>query len=346
MELTHLNLLTFFIFILIIWFIIFVFYELYQKQNNFNKTFDLLSNWKYFYIKYIFLMFSLFIILFASFWVKFWDRKIENSNKWIDMMFVLDVSKSMNVADITDSKYAYTRLDVIKDNISKYVVNHRGDRFGLIIFAWDAVSTIPLTIDHDLFLTLLKGVDYRNLTKQGSDFTKALWLWIDRFNNSDDRSKALVFISDWGDPDDRINKTSIEKLTKNIKWITYLVVWVWTNKWWRIITWRDAFGRYIYQKYKWEYVVSKINKNNLKDIAWALDWNYFNVSDVWDLKKLEKYTSDLEKKVYRRSTNWELWDFWRNLSIMSIISFILFILLYLFEEKIYYLNRKLLWQEK
>jgi len=45
------------------------------------------------------------------------------------MMFVLDVSKSMNVADIKDSNYKYTRLDVIKDSIAKFVVKHSEDRF-------------------------------------------------------------------------------------------------------------------------------------------------------------------------------------------------------------------------
>jgi hypothetical protein len=44
-------------------------------------------------------------------------------------MFVLDVSKSMNVADITDNNYAYTRLDSIKKSIANYVSKHVDDRF-------------------------------------------------------------------------------------------------------------------------------------------------------------------------------------------------------------------------
>jgi len=44
-------------------------------------------------------------------------------------MFVLDVSKSMNVADIEDSNYAYTRLDIMKKSISNFVVKHENDRF-------------------------------------------------------------------------------------------------------------------------------------------------------------------------------------------------------------------------
>lgn len=340
MELTNLNILTFLIFTGIIWFILFLFYKFYFNQLKFNKEFKLLGSSKYFYIKYIFLLLSLFIVLFWIFWVKYWEKQIKSNAKWIDMMFVVDVSKSMNVADITDSNYAYTRLDVIKKSIGDYVSSHREDRFWLIIFAWDAISTVPLTTDHDLFLTILSGVDYRNLTKQWSDFKKALSLWIDRFNNSDDRSKALIFISDWGDSEDDINKTEVRKMVSNVKWITYLVVWVWTNTWWKIITWRDAFWRYSYQKYKWQYVVSKINKSNLSDIKSALNWEYFEVSDVGDLQKLDKYTSSLEKKVYEKSINWELWDFWRNLAIIGFINFIIFIILYIFENKIYNLNLK------
>lgn len=338
MELTNLNFSTFLIFISILWFIFFLAYKFYFNQIKFNKEFNLLSVSKYFYIKYIFLLLSLFVVIFSIFWVKFWERQVKSDNKWIDMMFVLDVSKSMNVADITDLNYAYTRLDVIKDSISKYVASHREERFWLIVFAWDAVSTIPLTTDHDLFLTILSWVDYRNLTKQWSDFKKALQLWINRFNNSEDRSKALIFISDWGDIDDNINKGEIENLIWKVKWITYLVVWVWTNTWWKIITWIDVFWRYSYQQYKWEYVISKINKSNLNNIKSALNWEYFEVSNVGDLQKLDKYTSNLEKKIYKKSVNWELWDFWRTLAIIGFINFIMFIFLYIFEDKIYNLN--------
>jgi hypothetical protein len=35
----------------------------------------------------------------------------------------------MNVADIRDTNYGYTRLDVVKNAISKFVINHKSDRF-------------------------------------------------------------------------------------------------------------------------------------------------------------------------------------------------------------------------
>jgi hypothetical protein len=192
-----------------------------------------------------------------------------------------------------------------------------------------------------LFLTFLKWVDYRNLTKQWSDFEKALSLWIQRFNNDDNRSKALVFISDWWDVDDNIDKKNLENIINNVKWITYYVVWVWTNKWWKIITWRDIFWWYSYQQYKGKDVISKINKSNLNDIASVLDAEYIDVLDVWDLQKLNKSIDKLSKTVLKKDINWEKWDFWRVLTIFSFINFLIFIFLYLFDEKIYFLIKKI-----
>lgn len=329
MQFTDLNIISFLIFILILWSISFFAYKSYSKQSTFNKTFKLLSSKSNFYIKYIFLLFSLLIILMWIFGIKYWEIQNNLTANWIDVMFVLDVSKSMNVADISDLTHYYSRLDIAKKSISDFVINHKQDRFWLVIFAWDAISTIPLTTDHDLFLTMLSWVDYRNLTVQWSDFNKALNLAVDRFTFSDDRSKALIFISDWWDLDDKINKNLLKQISKNIKGISYFVVWVWTKSWWKIIKNRDHFWRIFYQKYKWEYVISKLNTWNLKDIANSVSWDYFNIKDATDLENINSKLNKLEKKAIKTWPNWELADFWRKLAIFSLALFIIFLFLYI-----------------
>jgi len=333
MQFTNLNILSFIIFILILWSIAFLSYNSYFRQINFNKTFKLLSSKKTFHIKYIFLILSIFVILLWIFWIKYWKKQNSAEAKWVDIMFVLDVSKSMNVADISGSHYVYTRLDMAKKAISDFVSSHTQDRFWLVIFAWDAISTIPLTTDHDLFLTMLSWVDYRNLTVQGSDFNKALSLGIDRFSWDNDRSKALVFISDWWDSDDKIDTDLLEQISKKIKWVTYFTVWVWTETWWKIIKWKDPFWRLSYQKYRWQYVISKLNSNNMWDIADSIWADYFNLEEVSDLDNLNWKLNKLEKKVIKTWANWELANFWRNLTIISFILFIMFLVMYLRREK-------------
>jgi len=329
MQFTNLNILSFLVFIIIWGIIAFLTYKKYFFQENFNKKYKLLWSDKTFYFKYIFLILSLAIILFWIFWIKYWVNKNAWKVSWIDMMFVLDVSKSMNVADVTDWHYNYTRLDIAKKAIWDYVVKHPNNRYWLVIFAWDAISTIPLTNDHDLFLTMLSGVDYRNLTVQGSDFKKALDLAISRFVWDKDRSKALVFISDWWDEGDNLNIWNIEN-----KDISFAVVWVWTKKWWKIMKGTDVFWRPIYQKYKWQYVISKLNTDNLKTIANKLDAYYFNLEEVYDLRKLDKVFSDLEKKSIELKNSDSLNDISRFLAFISFMFLVLFLGFYIFEEKI------------
>lgn len=328
MNITNLNIFSISIFIIIILSISFLLYKKYYTQINFNKKYELIASQKHFYIKYIFLFLSLFIILFSIFWIKYWNSKNNTDNNWIDTMFVLDVSKSMNVADITDWRYNYTRLDLAKKSISDYIIKNPQNRYWLVIFAWDAVSTIPLTTDKNLFLTMLSWVDYRNLTVQWSDFEKALNLATDRFVWDKDRSKSVIFISDWWDDWDN---TDIN-LDKS-KHISFAVIWIGSSKWWKIIKWQDFFWKPIYQKYKWKTVISKLNIDNLENIADNLDTNLIELKDVWDLSKVEKWFNKLEKKAYENNINSNLADFSRVLTIISFIFFVIFLSMFLVESR-------------
>lgn len=340
MQFTNLNILTITIFLTFILGFAFISYKSYLKQIDFNKDFPLLSSNSFFYIKYLILLLSFFIILFSIFWPKFWISENQSQTKWIDVTFVLDVSKSMNVADIEDNNYKYTRLDIAKKAISDFVVKNKQNRYSLIIFAWEAISTIPLTTDYDVFLTFLDNVDYRNLTKQWSNFEAALRLWEERFSYSEWNSKALIFISDGWDDDYKIDANSIKQITKKENWVNYFIIWVWTDKWWKIITWKDAFWRLSYQTYNWQYVISKLNEKNLKEIKDITWWQYIKVNNVWDLSKLDNYLDNIEKKVINTNPNSSLKDFSRNLTFMSFILFMIFILLYIFENKFYKLIKK------
>lgn len=338
MELQSLNLITIIIFFVVLGILWFLSYIYITKTLKFNRDYKLLSVWKYFYIKYIFLFLSFFIVFLSIFWIKYWDKQIKNDDKWIDMMFVLDVSKSMNTYDIQDSNNLYSRLYIAKKAISDFVINHSKDRFWLVIFAWDAVSTVPLTSDHDIFLTFLDNVDYRNLVVQWSDFEKALDLWVARFYTDEDRSKALVFISDGWDKEDQVNYSNIKTISQKIKWINYFVAWIWTKPWWKIIAWTDVFGRQFFEQYNWAEIISKLNETNLQDIANVINWQYLKISKVDDLLNLNKYINNLEKKSFNQNTTWEQADFSRNLTIFSFIFFVIFLIYYIFENKFYLLK--------
>lgn len=334
MQITNFNLYTLFIFIIWIVFIAFLLYKNIQNQIHFNKSHALLASNTYFYIKYICLFVSFFIVFFSIFWIKYGEKIESIDSKWIDIIFTLDVSKSMNVADFKDENYYYTRLDLIKKSIAEYISKHTENRYWLVIFAGEAVSTVPLTDDNDLFLTFLDGVDYKNLLKQWSDFESAFSLWVERFTD-ENRSKAMIFISDGWESDDSINSEKIKKISKKIPWIQYFVVWVWSNEWWKIIEWQDLFGRYTYQTYNGEEVISKINIPNLKEIARSLPADFIQIKDIQDMENLHSYIEKLNKTVLKKSASWELANAGRLLSIISCVFFMLFLWLYLFNNRLW-----------
>ncbi len=324
MELWNFNIYTLILFLVILLVLFYIIYLYINKIKNLSDK-SLLFTRKISF-KYLFLFLSFFLVLITIFQPKWWELKNNNEAKWIDVVFTLDVSKSMNVADISDNHYNYTRLDIVKNAIWNFVSKYKEDRFWLVIFAWDAISSVPLTLDHDVFLTFLKWVDYRNILKQWTDLKKAVKMAVNRFDLNDNRSKVVVIVSDWADSDYKIDIDYFKQLKNKYKNIKFFVVWVWTDKWWMIIKWNDVFWRQIYQKYNWKYVISKINRNNLELLASSLWAKYVEIKNIWDLNKISWDLNKLDKEILNSNINWEKNDLTR---IFVFISFILF-LIYMF----------------
>lgn len=250
---------------------------------------------------------------------KLWDAKQSSETGWLDIVFVLDVSKSMNVLDYKQGNNVYSRLDTAKSLISNYISKNPQNRYWLVIFAWDAISTLPLTTDADIFLTLLKNVDYKNLSVQGSDFEKAINLWVNRFTD-DKRSKVMIIMSDgW---DDKIELNQIKSYIKD-KNITSFVFWLWTDNGGYIPTWQDVFWNISYQKYNWDYVVSKLNQDNLESIANAMSGKYFNTNSI---DKINSFLINLNKNIIKQAMNNADWfDISRQIAALSFFFFFLYI---------------------
>jgi len=335
MEITNLNLLSVSIFIFTVIIVFYLAFKWYKKQIKININFKNLAVTKYFYLKYVFLILSFFTIFVSIFGLKFgisnYDKK-----EWIDIVFVLDVSKSMNVADIWWSQNL-TRLDFAKQSISEYLANNLNNRYWLVIFSWDAVASSPITSDLNLFLSVLNNVDYRNLVSQWTNFNKAFELWFDRFNFTADKSWALILISDWWEWEDTIDKTFLSKL-KTYK-VQVLIWWVWTEKWWKIITWVDVFWRVSYQTYMWDYVVSKFNPNNLELLSSIFNSKFEILTSLSDIRKFENSISKIQTKVIENNHIWSKLDFSRSLTFVSFLFFFLYLIFYIFEDIFYYFKK-------
>lgn len=255
---------------------------------------------KLFFIKIFFLVFCLFLAFFSLFFVK--DNFLENKK---NLVFVLDVSKSMNVADVNWQ----TRLDFAKKIIEKNL--EKADNFSLLIFSGEAKNILSITNDKNNFLKILKNIDFRNLEKQGSDFLSPFLLLK---NNYENLQKTLIFISDGWDEDDKISEKIADFKDKNTK---YLIFWVGSKLWWKI--W---FFDEFWENQENKNFVSKLTEKNLQKISSFIWWKYFKINEISDLEKIDLFEKNSDFPFF-------------IIFILIFLSFIFYIIFYIFDFKKY-----------
>jgi len=121
-------------------------------------------------------------------WGKVWR---DVSQKGIEVVFVLDVSRSMLADDA-----APNRLERAKQQIKDTVDEMAGDRVGLVVFAGDVRQQIPLTTHYDDFKQRLDEVGPHNVRRGGSDLANAIDAASHAFLTKSNAHKAMVIFTD------------------------------------------------------------------------------------------------------------------------------------------------------
>lgn len=118
------------------------------------------------------------------------------NRKGIDLMFALDVSKSMLAQDIKPN-----RLERAKQVITNIINNSPDDRIGLVVFAGRAYLQMPMTIDHAAARMYLASASPDDIPAQGTVISQALRMCGAAFNPKDKTYKAVILLSDGEDHD-------------------------------------------------------------------------------------------------------------------------------------------------
>lgn len=144
--------------------------------------------------KAIFWLLAALLILLALArpqWGFHWEEVKQRS---LDIIVLLDTSKSMLAQDIKPS-----RLQQAKWAISDLVKELRGDRIGLIPFAGSSFLQCPLTIDYPAFLMTLDDVYAGIIPRGGTAIAQALEDAMDSFEKTGQADKVIILISDGED---------------------------------------------------------------------------------------------------------------------------------------------------
>lgn len=108
----------------------------------------------------------------------------------MDLMVVLDVSASMNAVDVTPNRLARAKLE-----LQSLLMQLRGERIGLIVYAGEPGLLLPLTHDTAAFQHSLALADGNLFTARGSHLGAALELARRHLSNIQ-RPRAILLVSD------------------------------------------------------------------------------------------------------------------------------------------------------
>lgn len=112
----------------------------------------------------------------------------------VDVVFALDVSKSMLAEDI-----APNRLEKAKQIIAKIIDKLGSDRVGLIVYAGNSYPLLPITTDHGAANMFLQNANPDMVSSQGTAINEALELAKTYYNNDEQTNRFLIMISDGED---------------------------------------------------------------------------------------------------------------------------------------------------
>ena len=134
----------------------------------------------------------------------------------IDIVFAVDVSKSMLAEDV-----APNRLEKSKQLVSQLINQLGSDRIGIIAYSGSAFPVLPMTSDYAVAKMFLQSMNPTMISSQGTSIDQAIDLAnIKFFDKKDKTNKLLILISDGEDHTDNA-ETAAEDAQKNgIKIIT------------------------------------------------------------------------------------------------------------------------------
>lgn len=142
------------------------------------------------------------------------EQTEELTRRGADVMFVVDVSRSMLAEDATPN-----RLERARTFISDAIDTMGGDRAGLIDFAGVAAVRAPLTLNYDALKAAVDGLEPKDSRRGGSMLGDAIRLATESFP-TDDAGHAIVILSDGEDMGSDPMDAAREAAEKGIRIIT------------------------------------------------------------------------------------------------------------------------------
>lgn len=241
----------------------------------------------------------------------------------IDIVFAVDVSKSMLAEDV-----APNRLDKSKQIVSQIINQLGSDRIGIVAYAGSAFPVLPITTDYSVAKMFLQSMNTDMVSSVGTSFNEAIKLSSTYFDDKK-TSKLLIMISDGEDHNEGAEEAAEEANKLGIKIIT---IGVGTEKGGTIPLKRNGIVEGFKKDNNNEVVITKLVPESLTAIAKATKGGYVNGNNTKEvLEYIKNALNNIQKTEFEAT---EMADFQSQFQwFLGFAFLLLFVDVFLLERK-------------
>jgi Ca-activated chloride channel family protein len=201
----------------------------------------------------------------------------------VDILLAIDISSSMKAEDFKPKN----RLHAAKDVVAEFIRSRPNDRLGMVVFAARAITKCPLTLDHDILLTLLDDVEIGSI-EDGTAIGTALATSVNRLKDSEAASRIIVLLTDGVNNRGEIDPLTAAELAKTFGIKTYTVGA--GKEGMAPFPFQDPRGGTVYVDRMVE-----IDEETLQKIADITEGRYFRATDAESLAEVYQQIDVMEK---------------------------------------------------
>ena len=238
-------------------------------------------SWKEYLMKFNFVLklLAIGLVIVALCRPQTYDSHRTSHVEGTDIVLALDISGSMASKDFEPDRFT-----VAKDVAVKFVNQRANDNMGLVVFAGESLSLMPLTYDRGALVSAIQNVELGDL-HDGTAIGDGLASAVNRLISGKAKSKSIILLTDGTNNAGNVAPATAARIAKQ-KGIKVYTIGVGTNG---TIQITDPYG------FSTTTLETKIDEDALRQIADITGGKFFRAKDEKMLESVFKEIDSLEK---------------------------------------------------
>lgn len=223
-----------------------------------------------------------------------------DDSKGIDIMLSVDVSYSMLARDLEPD-----RITALRNIAIKFIEKRPADRIGLVTYAGEAFTKVPVTSDHAVVIDELKNLNQLELP-QGTAIGEGLSVAVSHLRHSKAKSKIIILMTDGVNTIENALPAQVGAQLAKSNDIKVYTVGIGTNGFALMPTATDIFGDLVFSETE-----VLIDEPVLREIAQTTGGKYFRATSNQSLEEVYDEINQLEKSELKTTKLYNYQEYFR-----------------------------------